>query len=189
MATTPTTEPASVIAGDTITWQKTVSDYPASAGWVLKYRLLNAAGKIDITAGTSGDNYLVAVTAATSAAWAAGTYDYTAWVEQGTGPSAERFTVGQGRITVGANAAVATTLDSRTSARKIYEGLLAAYETAVTSRAFVAEYEIAGRRMKFNGKAEWLTELNYWKAQVAAEDRAAKIAAGMGGGARVLVRF
>ena len=189
MATTPTTEPASVIAGDTITWQKTVSDYPASAGWVLKYRLLNAAGKIDITASSDGDAYLVAVTAAGSAAWVAGNYDYQAWLEKGTGPSAERVTVGTGRITVQPNMAIANTLDGRSSARKIYEGLLAAYESAVIGRAFVAEYEIAGRKMKFNNKADWLVEINYWKAQVTAEDRAAKIAAGLGGGARVLVRF
>jgi hypothetical protein len=188
MADIPTTEPASVVAGDTITWQKTFSDYPAT-GWTLKYRLLNAAGKIDITAATSGTDYLISITAATSAVYAAGTYDYLAWVEKGTGPTAERVTVATGRITVSPNLAALTTYDGRSDARKIYEALLTAYKSAVTDRAFVAEYEIAGRRMKFNGKADWLTELNYWKAQIAAEDRAAAIADGMGTSARVLVRF
>jgi hypothetical protein len=184
MATTPTTEPATIVAGDTITWQKSLSDYPATT-WTLKYRLLNAAGKIDITATASGDDHLISVTSTTSAAYTAGDYDYLAWVEK----SGERVTVGEGRITVKPNLAALNTYDGRSPARKIYEGLLAAYQAAVTSRAFVAEYEIAGRKMKFNGKADWLTEINYWKAQVAAEDRAAKIAAGMGGGSRVLVRF
>ena len=189
MATTPTQEPASVIAGDTITWQKTFSDYPASAGWALKYRLLNASGKIDITATASGDNHLVAVTAASSATWTAGTYDYIGWVEKGSGPTAERYTVSTGRLTVTANMAAANTYDGRSDARIIYEALLAAYKSAAASRAYVAEYEIAGRRMKFASRAEWLQELNFWKAQVAAEDRAAKIADGLGGGARVLVRM
>jgi hypothetical protein len=184
MATTPTTEPATVVAGDTITWSKTFSDYPATV-WTLKYRLLNSAGKIDITATASGTDHLVAVTSTTSATWTAGDYDYIAWVEK----TGERATVETGRITVGANLATALTYDGRSTARKIYEALQAAWLTAVEGRAFVAEYEIAGRRMKFNNKADWLVELNYWKAQVAAEDRAAKIADGLGAGSRVLVRF
>jgi hypothetical protein len=184
MATIPTVEPASVVAGDTVTWSKSLSEYPATV-WTLKYRLLNAAGKIDITATASGTDYLVSVSSTTSAGWAAGDYDYLAWVEK----AGERVSVGSGRITVKPNLAALNTYDGRSPARKIYEGLLAAYQTAVTARAFVAEYEIAGRRMKFNNKSDWLVELNHWKAQVAAEDRAEKIADGLGGGARVLVRF
>ena len=183
-----TTEPTRVIAGDTVAWTRSLADYPAPT-YVLKYRFLNAAGKIDITAAASGSDHAVAVTAATSATWTAGVYDWLALVETGSGPSAERYSVDEGRITVEANRAALTTWDGRSSARKIYEALLAAYETASTSRAFVGEYELAGRRMKFNNKADWLLELDYWKAQVAAEDRAEAIANGMGGSGRLLVRF
>ena len=189
MATTPTTEPASIVAGDTIAWTKSFPDYPATT-WTLKYRLLNSAAKIDITASTSGSDYSVAATAAVTAAYAAGKYDYTAWVEKGSGPTAERVTVGQGRITVVANLAIQTTYDNRSECRKIYEALLAAYQARITAgQGFVTEYEIAGRRMKFSSSADWITQLNYWKSQVAAEDRATAIATGMGSGARVLVRF
>ena len=52
MATTPTTEPASITAGDTLTWQKTLADYPATV-WTLKYRFINATAKVDITATAS----------------------------------------------------------------------------------------------------------------------------------------
>lgn len=185
---TATTEPTTLVAGDTITWQKSLPDYAADT-WTLKYRLLNAAGKIDITATAIGTDHLVSVSSATSAGWAAGDYDYVAWVEK----SGERNTVGQGRITVQPNLATANTYDGRSESRKIYEALLAAYQTAVTERAYVAEYEInaggGSRRLKFNAKADWLLELNFWKSQVAAEDRAAGIAAGTGGSGRVLVRF
>ena len=47
MAQTPTTEPASLQAGDTLRWQRTLPDYPASEGWVLSYRLINAQGKLE----------------------------------------------------------------------------------------------------------------------------------------------
>jgi hypothetical protein len=183
--TTPTIEPASFVAGDTLTWTKHLADYPAGA-WTLKYRLLNAAGKIDITATASGTDHLVSVSAATTAGYTAGDYDYLAWVEK----SGERVSIGQGRIKVIANLAALNTYDGRSPARKIYDGLLAAYQSRVDGgQGFVQEYEIAGRRMKFTTAADWLNQMNYWKAQVAAEDRAAKIAAGLATGNRVMVRF
>lgn len=189
MAETPTTEPAAIRAGDTVTWTKTISDYPATDGWTLKYRAVNSAGKIDITATTSGADYAVALTAATTAAYTAGWYDVVGWVEKGSGPTAERVTVETFRWQVTPDLAAAATYDGRSDARIIYDALLTAYKSAVASRAYVQEYEIAGRRMRFASREEWLRELNFWKAQVAAEDRAAKIAAGQPAGARVLVRF
>jgi hypothetical protein len=183
-----TTEPTRVVAGDTIAWTRSLADYPAPT-YVLKYRFLNAAGKIDITAAASGTDHAVTVTAATSSAWTAGDYDWLAWVETGSGPTAERYSVEEGRITVDPNKAALNTYDGRTPARKIYEALLAAWQTASASQAFVNEYEIAGRRMKFNNKADWIVELDYWKSQVAAEDRAEAIANGMASGSRLLVRF
>lgn len=187
MATIPTTEPSSVTAGDTIAWTKTLTDYPATAGWVLKYRLINTANKIDITATASGADHLVSVAAATSTSYVSGWYDWQAYVEK----AAERYTVDNGRIQISPNLAgvSAAGFDDRSQPRRILDSLLSAYETAITSRAFVQEYEIAGRRMKFNTKADWIMEIDYWKAQVASEERSAKINAGLGAGNKLLVRF
>ena len=183
---TATTEPTRITAGDTVAWTKTLADYPASAGWVLKYRLINAAGKIDITGGASGDDHAISVPASTSAGWDDGTYSVQSYVEKG----AERHTVGACTIVISPNlAAQAGGLETRSSARKILDALLLAYEAAATSRAFVQEYEIAGRRMKFNDKGAWLTEINFWKHETAKEVRAERIAAGLGSGNKVLVRF
>jgi hypothetical protein len=187
-ASVPTTEPTSIVVGDTLTWTRSLADYPATT-WTLKYRFINAAGKIDITAGASGTDYLVAVTAAVSAAYVAGDYTWTAWAEKGSGGSAERVTVGSGTITVKSNIAALTTLDGRTQAAKIVDQLMAAYIAYTASNGNVAEYEIAGRRMKYRSAAEILEQINHWKAIVAAEKRAERIAAGLGGGNKVLVRF
>jgi len=183
--TTPTIEPASIVAGDTITWQKSLADYPATE-WTLKYRLLNSAGKIDITAAASGSDHLVTVSSTTSAAFTAGDYDYLAWVEK----TGARRSVGTGRITVVANLATAATYDGRSDARIVYEALLAGYKSHVEAgNGFVAEVKMGERGMKFNTAADWLTQINFWKAQVLSEERAAKIAAGLPAGNRVLVRF
>lgn len=182
--TIPTIEPTSIVAGDTLSWQRTLADYPATT-WTLKYRFINATTKIDITATASGTDHLVAVTSTTSAAYTAGTYTWTAWVEK----TDERVTVGGGILVVQANIAALNTLDARTDAAKIVDQLMAAYKTYTESNGLVAEYEVAGRRMKYRSAAEILTQLNFWESRVNTEKKAARIAAGLGGGGKVLVRF
>ena len=149
MASTPTTEPAAITAGDSFTWHKTLADYPAGT-WTLKYRFINAAGKIDITATASGTDHLVSVTPTTSAAYTAGDYTWTAYVEK----TGYRVTVATGTIEVKPNIAALTTLDARTDAAIIVDQLMAAYKTYTASNGNVAEYEIAGRRMKYRSAAE-----------------------------------
>lgn len=186
MANIPDTEPAAVTAGDTLIWSKTIPDYPASAGWSLAYVLVNAAGKIDINASASGDDYLVNISAATSAAYAAGEYAWQATVSK----SGERHTVGTGRLSIAPNIAALVNYDARSNARKALEALESAYVAYLSNgQGHVAEYEIAGRRMKFRNAAEIWQQIEKLKREVAKEDAAARLAAGLGARRRVLVRF
>jgi hypothetical protein len=184
--TVPTSVPESVTAGDTIQWTITLADYLASDGWVLKYRLINAAGKIDITSTADGDNHAIDVSAVNSSAWAAGTYDYQAYVD---GVSSQRKTIATGKIIVLPNlAAEASGYDNRTAARKLLDQLdadLAAYG----NKAYTQEYEIAGRRMKFISPGDFIAFRNKIQAEVAREEAAARIARGEDGGRKVYVRF
>jgi hypothetical protein len=183
-ATVPTTEPADFVAGDTLTWSRSLSDYPAGT-WTLKYRLINAAGKVDITASASGTDHLVSVASATTAAYTAGVYAWLAWVEK----TGERHTVGNGTITIKPNIAALNTLDARSNAKKILDQLMAAYTTYTASNGHVAEYEIGDRRMKYRSAADIIEQIDRWKAIVAAETRAERIAAGLGAGNSIKVRF
>jgi len=182
--TVPTREPASVTAGDTLAWQISLADYPASAGWTLKYRLINAAGKIDITGTASGDDHRVSVPAATSAGWTAGDYTWQAYVEGGT---SERYTVATGAITIKANlAAQSAGYDTRSPAAKT----LAAVDSWLTSRDLaVAEYEIAGRRMKYIPITDLIALRSKLQAEVARETAAERVAAGLPSKSKVYVRF
>lgn len=184
MASTPTTEPAYITAGDSYTWQRTLPDYPAGE-WALKYRLINAAGKIDIVAAASDSNHLVTLPPATTAAYTAGIYTWTAWVEK----TGYRITVGSGTITIKPDIAVMATLDARSDAAVIVDQLMAAYKSYTASSGMVAEYEISGRRMKYRSAAEILEQIEHWKSVLASEKRAERIAAGLGGGNKILVRL
>lgn len=181
MAQTPTTVPARFRAGDTVTWQISLADYPASAGWVLAYTLINAGGKITVTASASGDDHLVAIAAATSANYAPGTYSWQATVTK----AAERYTVATGSLIIDPDlASEAGGFDDRTTAQR----LLDAVEAVLANRATRSdlEYEIAGRRMKSMTHGELLAARDKLKREVAGERRAAGLSSG---GQRVLVRF
>lgn len=178
----PTTEPGCINAGDTVKWLKTLTDYPATDGWVLKYTYINATAKQEVTAAAQGADYAVTILAATSAAWAAGSYDWRATVAK----AGEVYTVAGGRSVVKPSFGVAT-LDARSQARRALE----AVETMMEGRASsaTAEYEIAGRKLKYIPVPELLQLRDKLRADVAREDAASDIAAGLAPRGRIHVRF
>ena len=72
--------------GFSLAFRRTLADYPASAGWVLKHRLLlrsSAGTAIEFASTAEGDAHAIVVPAATTATWAPGQYSFVAWVELG----------------------------------------------------------------------------------------------------------
>lgn len=181
-APTPTTEPASLIAGDTAKWLKSLPDYLPTDGWVLAYTLINATGKISFSTTTSGTDHLVNVSAATTAAWAAGSYDWRATVSK----AGEVYTVASGVINV-APAFAASTLDNRTHARKTLANIEAYLENAQNLTA--SSYEIAGRQLSRHSMGELLKLRDRYKFEVSREDATARAAQGLPDSRRVMVRF
>lgn len=177
--------PAALVAGDSVAWRIGDADHPAPA-WTLGYRLINAEAVIDLTATADGDAHLVTVAAATSAAWAPGTYTWTAAFSAG----AERHTVGSGSIAIKPNlAAMVSGYDARTSARRALDDARAALATWIATDGHVTEYQIADRQMRFASKADLLARINWLEREVAREEQAERLAAGLSPGRRVLVRF
>jgi hypothetical protein len=181
-APTPTTEPTTLIAGDTAKWLKTLGDYLATDGWTLAYTLINASAKITFTASANGTDFLVNVAAATTAAWAAGSYSWRAQVSK----SGEVYTVGSGSITVQA-AFAASTLDNRSVARIALTNIENYLKDANNLAA--AKYTIGGRELQKYPRGELLKERDYFRVEVAQEDAAANLAAGLPDRRRVMVRF
>lgn len=181
-ATIPTIEPPRIVAGDTAKWLKQLPDYPASAGWVLSYRLINAASVIGVSSTASGADHLVNVPAATTAAWAAGSYDWRAQASL----AGEVYTVGAGRVVV-EPAFGASPLDARSQARRMLDAIEATLEGRASSST--AEYEIAGRRLKHIPIPELLVLRDRLRADVAREDAATALAAGQSPRGRISVRF
>ena len=140
--TIPEIEPEEIIAGDLITWKKSLSDYPASAGWTLKYSLRGGGTTIDIIATVDGDDHLISIPKATTAAWQAGTYRWQSYIEKG----AERYTLNFGTIIIKPSfEALAANYDTRSHVKKVLDAL----ESIIAGKATadVAQYTIAGRSL------------------------------------------
>ena len=159
-----------LIAGDSLNFLTSVADYPASAGWVLKFRLVprTAGGTpIALTAIAEGDDHRTAVAAATTAAWAPDSYGWSSWVELG----AEQYTVQSGQIVVRPNPRiVAAGTDLRSSARKALEDAKAAHHAYVASNGMSASYKIGDRERVFRSVGEIIKLINYLEQQVATEE-------------------
>lgn len=178
----PYDEPASFTAGDTVKWKRSLDHYSAADGWVLTYAL-RGAGKIDLVATASGAEHLITITAAVSAAYTAGFYTWQAYATK----AAERFPIETGSLEIKPNLAgiTASTYEWRTEAKIIYDQLVAAFKSYSASRGGVQQYTIGNRSMTFSSSADFIKEIEYWRAQVKSEEAAA----GLGQGRSVFVRF
>lgn len=185
----PTTEPAQIRAGDTTTWKKTVADYPPSAGWTLKYSLRNTAQKIDITAATSGTDYLVTITRNTSKAYVPGRYDWICFVVKGVSPNDEQHTLDQGSVSILPDLSADAVYDARSDARKIYDDLIAAYKTYIASGGTIQSYAIGGRSVTYKDQAKIIEDIKYWERKVRSEEAAEAVANGSANPRRVGTRF
>lgn len=184
MSNIPNQEPAALRVGDTWRWTRTLADYPAGA-WTLKYRFKNAAGGFEVVSAASGTDHSVTVAAGDTAGYAAGNYTWQAWVEGGV---SEKYTVDSGSVVLEADyraASAITGLDDRSHARKMLDQIEAWLETHGDG---VSEYEIAGRRMRYD-KAGLIKLHARYKAQVQAEENAARLARGEGIGRKIQFRI
>lgn len=182
----PTREPERLSAGDTWQWTRTFGDYPAST-WTLNYFLaVEGAGANPITfeATADGDTFAITVAAATTAAYAAGSYQWTAYATDGS----ERRRVDEGRLEILANVATADdTYDPRSHAQKILDALEALILGRTTKD--VNQYAIGGRQLTKMAPEELRTWRSFYQTEVRKEKQQDKLAKGMGTSAVTRFRF
>lgn len=138
---TPTTEPTQITAGDSLTWVRSLQDYPAGLGWVLHYVLLSQ-GKTPITIdGTAyGDDHLITLTASTTGGWGPAPYRWTAYVTNGT----QRVTLASGAVQVLPDPTkVDASFDPRSENQTILDAITAVLAGELTNP--LAKYKIGGR--------------------------------------------
>lgn len=124
---------AKFTAGDTFAKRVTLADYPASAGWVLKLRIVpRAAGSPIVVNGTAdGDVHVLAAAAADTGSWTAGGASWAAWVEK----AAESYSIEAGEVTIAPNP---RTMAAGTDTRSIAARTLEAVELTLLGKGTTA---------------------------------------------------
>jgi hypothetical protein len=126
--------PETITAGESVSWRVRLSAFPADESWVLTYTLVKTGVKISIASTADADAHLVELTAATTGAYTAGTYDWQAHVAKGT----ERYLVSSGIIQIAPDYATQTSgYDARTHTKKVLDAL----EAAVEGRASLTQLQ------------------------------------------------
>lgn len=180
-APTPTTEPDTLIAGDTAKWLKSLPDYLASAGWVLTYTLVNASTRITFNASSSGADFLINVSAAITAGWAPGSYAWRATVAL----SGEVYTVATGNITI------QPTFGAASDTRSFASIALANVENYLknNNNLEAARYQIAGREIHKYALMDLIKLRDKLRIEVGQEEAAANVGRGLPDKRRIVVRF
>lgn len=185
----PTQEPSSFIAGDTVQWTKSLSDYPAST-WTLTYEFRGNVRKT-VVCTADGDDFLATITAAISATYPPGEYAFFGRVSSG----AEVHTIPEacGTMVVSGNPSVGTSAqDRRTHARKMLDAIEAMLE-GVASR-FEQSYTIdipggSNRMLSTVSRDELIRFRSHYAQLVAQEKNAERIAQGQPSRNRILTVF
>jgi hypothetical protein len=166
-----------LVAGDTWTWDVAFDGYPASA-WALAYffRHPTLAGfTVDGSQIVAvGDVFRVTVPAATTAAIAAGDYQFAARV---THPDLRSFTVDSGAASVAPNLATAGAVESRTFNRQMRDLLRAAL--LASAGTDVVSYTVNGRSITRVPRAEVEKQLTKYEEKVLQEEGKATRFVGM----------
>lgn len=187
---TPTTEPTTIRAGDSIAWERELSEYSADDGWTLKYKILWPVGSpASFDATGVATLHSVALSAADTETYTAGRATLAAYVEKGSGASLERATLQSVLITVLPSLAAAEAFDGRSAnviALANARAALAAY--MAKGQLHVASYDVGGRTMTFRAANEITALIAYYEREVFKETAAAAMLNGVSPG-RVRVRM
>lgn len=161
--------PTELIVGDTWSWAESLSQYPAST-WTLSFHFVNTTDAFSVTATASGDDYAVAVAAATTASESAGRYRWSARVTDGSTVT----TVAQGWTEVKPNVTAAQ--DARSQARITLDAINATLQGRATNDQL--SVSINGRAISRTPVSELLA----WRDQLTEEVRIEEegVSAGVG---------
>ena len=187
----PTTEPATIVAGDLLQWKRTDlgTDY-ANGSYTLSYKARlegTSAGSsvvLTLTASASGDDYLVSVAAGTTVNYSTGVYRWQAYITRNS--DSARLTIDSGTFEVLENRSINTS-DPRSHVKVMLDKV----ESILEGRADgdVAAYSINGRSLTKLGITDLLMWRDRYRADYLREVHRERALNGTATGSTVVARF
>lgn len=156
-------EPLEFAAGDTLSFERAFSSYPASQGWVLDYEMRgtgNASGQpISFQSVADGDDHAVIVPAATTAGWLAGSYTLAGYAVNNS--SSQRHQIYEGQLSVKTNLQTAGGSDVQpTFAQQMVQML----ESILIGKNDLTESRIGETIFRYESIIAVRQEHGYWKS-------------------------
>lgn len=151
--------PRRITVGDTVTWDESLTDYPASASWVVTYNFTSPNARFSSGHAAVGDDHRITIV---TTALEVGRYDYTKKVTDG----GEVFTLEAGYIFVEPDLSADTTgVDRRQYAEIALENIEAMLRGKATKDQ--TSYSLNGRALSRYS----VDELQDWRASLRVEVR------------------
>ena len=174
-ATIPTVEPDKIYQGDSVSWEKSLDDYPASDGWTLRYAIQGPTNVGVVNSTPTGADHLISISKSTTAAWTAGQYWYQAYVEK----ASERVTLykGQFELIKSLDTGISGAYDGKTHYQTVLEALKATLEGKATRDQL--SYSIRGRSLSRMSMQEITDAIATYQRLVNKEQRDLKRAQGI----------
>ena len=182
-------EPTIIFAGDKVEWTESLSDYLPSAGWTLKYILINSLNRYTFESVADGNSHDITLTNATTADWVFGDYILQSYVEHTDGTIE---TISRISVTIKQNLITATTYDFRTHAKKTLDAINTAIEGIASQEVLSMQITTRGgssKALQFLTMAEMIQAKNYYESLVNSELAQEKITAGIDPGNKILIQF
>jgi len=184
MAAVPTTEPVSIVSGDTITWSKSLSDYKSTL-WTLKYEIVSSTQSLTVACTNGGNGSYLATISATANILAAGDYSIVGYVND-LATGIEKHTVYTGRIHVSPDLSIGAS-DVRSHAKRVLDAIEATIEGRATRDQ--RTMRIGGRWIERMPVEELIRLRSVYRAEFRAEVSAERIANGLPSGRKIVTRF
>lgn len=182
--------PTELVSGDSITWldsatTNNLGESIDSSSWTLVYAIKGAAN-LSITSTNSGSGWSTTISAAQSATLSPGNYAWHAYATSGS----NRVTLGQGTLIIKTNIAAigSTGFDGRSQIKQDLDAVREAIRSIVKGGA-VQQYTIGNRSLTKMKMSELIELESKLKVDLVREEKAAKIAQGLGDPKNLFVRF
>ncbi len=182
MASVETTSgvPSQFESGNTVPFTLNFASFPVGT-WTLAFVLSRGTtAPVSTAATTSGNDFLVTLSAAVTAALAPGIYQWAAYVTS----SSQRTTAATGALTVLPNLSVTQTPSNAQAMVTLLESVLQTF--AATDKKMV---NFNGQQFERQSVKEYQEQYTFWKAQLIAEQRALAAQRGESTGDRVAIKF
>lgn len=180
--------PSILYAGDKLEFTESESDYKASDGWTMKYKLINATTNItDFVSSADGDDHAFSISSAVSALWTVGKYRFVRYAEKG----ADYEHLDRGIVDVKPDIVALSTYDFRSHALTTLEALEAAIERRATKEQMSIAIGVRGssRQLQYLTMDELIRARNYYQTLVNRENQDDLIDQGKSPGNKVLIQF